>query len=130
MRVVRCTVAVVLLALLLGAQWTLLQAVAWTRMLVTYSHDHSWSEAVQMTFDGRHPCDLCHFIRAARSLEHPQTLVALSTELRQIIECDLPPVAVELQPPGRFHPHPILASSAPSRAQAPPKPRPRSVHPA
>ncbi len=48
-----------------GAQWLMLQSVAWTGMLFTYSRQAPLLEAVQMTFDGNHPCSLCEHIRTA-----------------------------------------------------------------
>jgi hypothetical protein len=36
-----------------------LQVVAWTRMLYQYSQGSTVSEALQKTFDGKHPCEIC-----------------------------------------------------------------------
>ena len=44
-----------------------LQAVAWTGMLVNYSQDRTLSEAATMTFDGEHPCGLCCAIKKAQA---------------------------------------------------------------
>lgn len=45
-----------------GAQWLALQSIAWTRMVITYSEDYTFLEAVQRTFDGSHPCKMCKSI--------------------------------------------------------------------
>jgi len=37
----------------------ILQVVAWAGMLVSYSQDRGVVAAVEMTFDGDHPCPLC-----------------------------------------------------------------------
>lgn len=42
-----------------------LQVAAWASMLIDYSRDHSLSVAVDMTFDGDHPCPMCKSIEAA-----------------------------------------------------------------
>lgn len=70
-----------------GAQWFVLQSVAWTGMLISYSKDASLVEAVQKTFDGNHPCSLCEHIRSAEKetpkkdqlSQHPPVVVILGT---------------------------------------------------
>jgi hypothetical protein len=64
--------AVLVLVLSLGLHWALLQTVAWTGMLLTYSRGTSLSEAVTRTFDGRHPCALCKFVQKGRAEEKKQ----------------------------------------------------------
>ena len=49
-----------------GAQWALLQSVAWTTMLTDNLRKGSLVEAVERTFDGKHPCCLCRQIAAGR----------------------------------------------------------------
>ncbi len=50
------------LCLSVGLQWAVIQGVAWTGMLVNFSRDGSLIEAVTKTFDGNHPCALCHAV--------------------------------------------------------------------
>jgi hypothetical protein len=64
--------AVSVLVLSLGLHWALLQTVAWTGMLLTYSRGTSLSEAVTKTFDGQHPCALCKFVENGRAEEKEQ----------------------------------------------------------
>jgi hypothetical protein len=48
----------------IGAQWALLQGVAWVGMAVTYSvQDGSVAEGLSKTFDGEHPCPLCKMVK-------------------------------------------------------------------
>ncbi|MCB1076292.1 MAG: hypothetical protein KDM64_00575 [Verrucomicrobiae bacterium] len=48
------------LMLSIGAQWAVLQGVAWVGMAVSYSiREGSVSEGLSQTFDGKHPCPLC-----------------------------------------------------------------------
>lgn len=62
-------VLVSVMVLSLGLHWALLQAVAWTGMLITYSRGASFKEAVSKTFDGEHPCALCKAIKKGRAEE-------------------------------------------------------------
>jgi hypothetical protein len=57
---------VISLVAMLGAHWTLLQAVAWTTMLADNLRTHSLSESVERTFDGKYPCPICRAIAAAK----------------------------------------------------------------
>jgi len=52
-----------------GSHWLLLQSVAWTTMLADNLRSDCFVEAVQKTFDGRHPCCLCKEISAGRTSE-------------------------------------------------------------
>jgi hypothetical protein len=40
----------------IGLHWAFLQAVAWTGMVASYACILPISEALQKTFDGKHPC--------------------------------------------------------------------------
>jgi hypothetical protein len=117
---------VLVLVLSLGLHWAVLQTVAWTGMLITYSRDASFTEAVSKTFDGEHPCPMCKIIKKGRAEEKEQEqkqnvkpgskselgLVWQSTPYD--FSCDR-----ELIP----SPH----QDASTRSDEPPKPRPRSV---
>jgi len=63
-------VTVLVLVLSLGLHWAFLQSVAWVSMIVTYSHEASFTEAVSKTFDGKHPCCMCKAIKKARAEEN------------------------------------------------------------
>jgi hypothetical protein len=60
---------VLALSLSLGAQWALLQTVAWTGMLISYTQAVGLVAGVSATFDGKHPCQLCLIIKKARATE-------------------------------------------------------------
>jgi hypothetical protein len=121
------TVTVAVLVLSLGLHWALLQTVAWTGMLVSYSRDGSFKQAVAKTFDGKHPCPLCKVIEKGRAEEKKQEqqqskpgvkmdlgLVWQTTDFE--FDCDRARIA-----PSQF--------TAPIRADEPPKPRPRGALP-
>jgi hypothetical protein len=59
--------AIAVLLAATDAYWGALQSMAWTTMLVNNLHRGSVTEAVEHTFDGRHPCCLCKHIAAARN---------------------------------------------------------------
>src|SRR5882757_838203 len=52
-----------------GGHWMALQSLAWTRMLLSYSQEGQFAQAVTKTFDGRHPCSLCKEIEREKSKE-------------------------------------------------------------
>jgi hypothetical protein len=43
----------------IGLHWAFLQSLAWVGMVVNYSQSAPLKEALQKTFDGEHPCELC-----------------------------------------------------------------------
>lgn len=69
----RLLVAMVVLAL--GTAPVLLQTGAWGIMLVEYSIDNSFTQAVEMTFDGKHPCALCRKIQEHQEGKQTQQTV-------------------------------------------------------
>ncbi|MFZ4116652.1 MAG: hypothetical protein ACOYK6_08045 [Chthoniobacterales bacterium] len=42
-----------------GGQWTLLQTIAYVRMVYSYSSTGTLTSAVEKTFSGKYPCALC-----------------------------------------------------------------------
>jgi hypothetical protein len=51
-----------------------LQSVAWTTMLVAHSKHARFMEAIVHTFDGAHPCSLCHAVSKGKSSEKKSDL--------------------------------------------------------
>ena len=47
----------------------MLQGVAWSTMVKDFSHTGSLTQAVEKTFDGKHPCAMCKKIASARTSE-------------------------------------------------------------
>ena len=60
------------LSLSIGLHWALLQAVAWTGMVVIYSQTAPLTVALAKTFDGKHPCKLCKLVDAGKQTEQKQ----------------------------------------------------------
>jgi hypothetical protein len=114
---------VLMLVLLLGLHWALLQTVAWTGMIVSYSQGTSFQEAIRLTFDGKHPCCLCKAVKQGRSQEKQQ-------EQNQVKPVNKLEAGIVWQPFQLFFrsERTSVSSSpqhAPARAEEPPKPRPK-----
>ena len=58
-----------MLVLAIGGHWACVQSIAWFRMTVAFSKSRPLSTALQMTFDGRHPCKLCKVVQSGRNGE-------------------------------------------------------------
>jgi hypothetical protein len=59
----------------MGGHLALLQTVAWGNMLVQFSNQGSFSEAVDKTFDGDHPCHLCKVVKKSKSEEEKKPVI-------------------------------------------------------
>jgi hypothetical protein len=81
------------LCLSLGVHWALLQSLAWTGMLLSWSQEVSLVEAVKNTFDGEHPCPLC------KAVESGQQQAPKSAPLERIKLDAVLAAAVRLVPP-------------------------------
>ena len=120
------TLTALLLVLILGLHWALLQSVAWMGMIVTYSRDASFTGAISKTFDGEHPCKMCKVIKQARADEKQK-------EQKQNVKpgSKLEPGLVWQAAPFDFSTdsNRVLPtdSKAPTRSDQPPKPRPRTA---
>jgi hypothetical protein len=115
--------ATLVLVLSLGLHWAFLQTVAWTGMIISYSHGSSFKEAVTKTFDGKHPCSLCKVIQQGRAEEKKQD----QQQTKPISKMDFGVIwqsaAFNFDCNRERIPSPDL--NAPSRREEPPKPRPR-----
>ena len=54
-----------------GGHWAVLQTIAWAKMIVQYSRQATLQTAIQQTFDGEHPCEMCRMIETARHASQP-----------------------------------------------------------
>lgn len=115
------TLTVFLLVLTLGLQWVVLQAVAWTGMIVSYSQNNSISQALSMTFDGEHPCPLCKVIKQGRAAEKEQEKEAPINKLTLAVIWQRPVYCFDSE---REQVR-AMDEFFPQRRNSPPKPRPR-----
>jgi len=76
-KVFRCgarVTTVVALCCAIGLHWVALQSFAWATMIIDYSKRGPLCQAIAQTFDGAHPCSLCHFVSKAKNSEKKQDL--------------------------------------------------------
>jgi len=118
--------AVLVLVLSLGLNWALLQSVAWVSMVVQYSRNASFPEAISKALDGKHPCSLCWMIQKGRAAEKQANQKA---KLKSGMKMDCVVVSQNDAFAGRPRADSILpgAFGAPMRHEQPPKPRPRRL---
>ena len=98
-------VFLVLLSCSLGLHWAALQGVAWTAMLVERVPTSGWVRAFETTFDGKHPCRLCHEVRAGHAQSQESELTAMDQRFELIPSSIVPWVLVGPEIPG-FTPKP------------------------
>lgn len=106
-----------------GGHWMVLQSLAWTRMLVSYSQQGQFAEAVSKTFDGRHPCALCKKIESAKSNEQPERVINLESKASFVV----PSVVVAVRHEGVSWEVEIPQKRPGLRCEQPVAPPPRSA---
>jgi hypothetical protein len=72
---------IVALIATIGGHWAVLQTVAWTTMLADNLQRDSFVEAVSKTFDGEHPCKMCHDISAGKQAEKKSAFAPTAKKL-------------------------------------------------
>ena len=119
---VRLGNALLIVALLVatGGHWALLQTVAWSNMLADNLQTHSFSEALVKTFDGNHPCNMCHKISAAKKSEKKSELPNPGKKLEFVSERP----ALVFVGPVDFYLLATLTEAVVSWSEAPPTPPP------
>ena len=115
-----------LLAVLLasGTHWVALQAVAFGSMIVRYAQDVPLSQAIADTFDGQHPCPLCHAVQEGRQQEQKQRPL-LGLESRSELTVPPTPLHAVACPTLPFELPPLGLTAWNAVSYPPPKPPPR-----
>ena len=121
-RVQTCFVIAALI-ISIGGHWALLQSVAWVGMFSKNIRTCSVTEALEKTFDGKHPCALCKVVADGKKSEQKQPL----TKLEVKIDFWLAPAGCSVIAPPRFGHTLPLADAFSSRVESPPTPPPRLV---
>ncbi len=121
MRAIGRATTILALCLSLGFHWLALQSVAWTTMLLSNACHVSLREAVAKTFDGAHPCNLCHAVADGKKSENKSEVVPT------IVKMDLICVtrALPWLPPSVRYEFAPFRVSIPDYSPAPPSPPPR-----
>ena len=81
-----CVASGIAIVAMLGGHWLVLQSVAWTRMIVSFSQRDSFGTAIVKTFDGKHPCTLCLKISAGRQQEEQQRKETLLIKTEKMMD--------------------------------------------
>ena len=111
-----------------GALWNVVQVVAWAKMYHDYSQIMPAARALQITFDGSAPCDLCRLSQSAeetarQQLPHDAALGGGVEKL--VLASESLPVVVIAAPdftwPG------VLNDAGPARTDSVPVPPPRGL---
>ena len=124
--VFRCigrTVTIFALCCAIGLHWLTLQSIAWTAMIVDYSKNASLCHAIAKTFDGAHPCSLCHIVSKGKSAEKKSDLQLLTPKLDLICTKH----AITLALPFISFDYANSNFRISEVAQSPPVPPPRSI---
>lgn len=118
-----CALMAAALFLSAGGHLALLQGVAWANMIRDYSRGDSLTQAVEKTFDGKHPCPLCKKIAAQRSKEEKAPVTVKAEKKAEVF---LPSASTLIPLPVvasfAYPPYPFL--NAPEQLSAPPVPVP------
>jgi hypothetical protein len=122
---VRLGNALLIVALLVatGGHWAVFQTVAWTNMFADNLQTASVTEALTKTFDGKHPCNLCHEIAAAKKSEKKAELPNLGKKLEFTSER----LALVFSAPVDFYQLTAFTEFVLSWSEAPPTPPPLAV---
>jgi hypothetical protein len=105
----------------IGGHWAVLQTVAWTGMLADNLRDSTFAEAIVKTFDGNHPCKLCHAISDGKQSEQKTEFQLAFKKL----EFTHGRAEFRLDPPHQFRLLPESQYFLQGRSLAPPLPPPR-----
>jgi hypothetical protein len=79
----------------IGLHWIALQSLAWTTMIVDYSKRAPLRQAITQTFDGAHPCALCHAVNTGKNSEKKSDLQSSTPKIDMIYVTR----AIRLMPP-------------------------------
>ena len=111
------------LFLVAGGHWAMLQGVAWATMVRDFSKTGSLTEAVEKTFDGKHPCAMCKKLSNARASEEKAPVtVKVDKKAEVFVASARSEVPMPLARPIVYGPAPFVVM--PERFFAPPVPVP------
>ena len=122
-RAARRFVTILALCCAIGLHWIALQSFAWTTMVIEYSKHAPLCAAITQTFDGAHPCLLCHAVNTGKTSEKKSDVQSPSPKLDLICA----PRTISLIPAFTLFAYAPIAFSSPERAHSPPVPPPRSL---
>jgi hypothetical protein len=112
---------IVALCCAIGLHWLALQSVAWTTMLIEHSKVASLCQAIAQTFDGAHPCSLCHAVNKGKNSEKKSDLQSPTPKIDMICVTR----ATQLSPLFAPFDYGACNFSSPEITHSPPVPPPR-----
>jgi hypothetical protein len=114
---------IIALCCAIGLHWIALQSLAWTTMIIDYSKCAPLRQAIARTFDGAHPCSLCHVVNAGKNSDKKSDLQSPAPKLDMICA----PRVIRLLPPFRRFEYALTDFSFSDIGHSPPVPPPRSL---
>jgi hypothetical protein len=124
--VLRCAGRIVMIFALccaIGLHWIALQSLAWTTMIIDYSKRTPLRQAITQTFDGTHPCSLCHAVNHGKNSEKKSDLQSRASKIDMIYTA----CAIRLIPPFKLFEYALDNFSFGDIGKPPPVPPPRSL---
>jgi len=107
----------------IGLHWLGLQSIAWATMLIQNSKQASLCQSFSRTFDGAHPCSLCHLVSKGKDSEKKSDVQPINGKVDLVCV----PRAILRAPPFVLFCYPTLNSLSFPRNHSPPVPPPRLV---
>jgi hypothetical protein len=120
-RILGRLITIVALCCAIGLHWLALQSIGWTTMMVQNAKRASFCESVKRTFDGAHPCSLCHIVNKGKASEQKREIQTSSAKIDII--CAARPIW--LLPRSALFAYVSPAFSRGEVAHSPPVPPPR-----
>jgi hypothetical protein len=114
---------VVSLCCAIGLHWVALQSFAWATMIIDYSKRAPLCQAIAQTFDGAHPCSLCHVVRTGKNSDKKQDLQSPAPKIDMICV----PLADRIERPFAPFEYATGDSFSFEFGHSPPVPPPRSL---
>jgi hypothetical protein len=110
------------LCLSIGLHWIALQSLAWTTMVIDFSKRAPLCQAIAQTFDGKHPCSLCHVVNKAKDSEKKPDVQSATLKIDIICAA----LAYRIDRPFVSYEYPLTDCFSSRLGHSPPVPPPRS----
>ena len=114
---------VLALVIVTGGHWALLQSAAWVGMAVNYAQSEPVSVALEKTFDGKHPCNLCKLVKKGKAAERKHAFQKLEAKFEFLTVAG----TCGLFPPRPFRHFNPQTERADARVETPRPPPPRAA---
>ena len=106
-----------------GGHWAVLQAEAWTGMVIEYSTESPLAAALTKTFSGEAPCKMCKTIEAGKEKEsHLPATVKADKKIDKFLARSRRPLPA--RPEAKYSYPPVFNEAALARPASPPAPVP------